>query len=398
MKLKFLSFASIFEGLKRVIVRFPITIALCVVGTCIGIALIHDENNPTYLRLLITLVLTVPLSVVVTLFIEAMGWRKEWSWFGVLALIALMSGYYTFLPEIDSPEAFTFYLRHGMWVAGSVLAVTFILFVRESGVQAVLRFWEYGRRLLFSTFLTWFWSLAIQFGIFAALFATDMLFDLEIPSERYTEIWAVILGLFATTFFLSRLPRSSDDLEKASYPKEVRLFSQFVLVPLVLVYFVILYTYTAKILFTGEWPQGQLAYIILGFSVVGLLTYIALYPLRTQVSWIRHAGTALCIAMIPQAFMLFWSLWFRVSDYGVTENRYFVFIFGLWLIGVSLYFLVSRVKDLRLIPVSVVLIIFVTSVGPWGAFSTAIRSQVGRLESILEQNGRFEDGKYVASD
>lgn len=398
MKLSILSFSSIFEGLKRVMVRFPFTLALCGIGTAIGVRLVHMDDDPVYIRLLFTLALTVPVSVIVTLFVEAMGWRKEWSWFGSIALIALMSGYYTFLPEIDAPDAMIFYIRHGMWVVASVLTVTFMLFIRESGAQAVLRFWEFCRRLLFSTFLTWVWALAIQFGIFAALFATDTLFDLEIPSERYSEIWVVIVGLFCTTFFLSRLPKGTDALEKASYPKEVRLFSQFVLVPLVLVYFVILYVYTAKILLTGEWPQGQLAYIILGFSAVGLLTYIALFPLREQMRWIRYAGIALCVAMIPQAFMLFWSLWFRVSEYGVTENRYFVFIFGAWLIGVSLYLLIRNVKDLRVIPVSLVVMIFVTSVGPWGAFSTAIRSQVDRLESILEQNGRFQEGRYVVSE
>jgi len=40
------------------------------------------------------------------------------------------------------------------------------------------------------------------------------------------------------------------------YPKSLKLFSQYILFPLVLVYFVILYAYLAKILFAWDWPQG----------------------------------------------------------------------------------------------------------------------------------------------
>jgi len=170
-----------------------------------------------------------------------------------------------------------------------------------------------------------------------------------------------------------------------------------VLVPLVTMYFLILYAYTIKIVVTLDWPEGQLAWMILGFSFLGVLTYLALFPLREKENWIRYFGTGLYMAMIPQTGMLFWALSFRLRDYGITENRYFVLVFGIWLLLTAIYYLVARVKDIRLIPISLFVLAVLTSFGPWGAFGVAERSQANRLEGILVENGLLQDGLYVQS-
>lgn len=398
MNHKRISFAGFLESFRSVLVRFPFPLVLSLAGTIVAIVLIHVDDSSSWTNIMMVLSLATPVSVVLVLFAEGMGWNKGWVWIFNAVLVSLMVGYYYLLPE-SAEQLMPIFFRHVMWTFAFVLAVTFVAFVRQHGEMAVARFWEFCRRLMVATILTGVWAFALQMGLMAALSSTDYLFSLTIPDARYTELFAIVAGIFCTTFFLSRVPRQPAELHAdLAYPKEVRLFSTFVLVPLVTVYFLILYLYTGKILLTGEWPEGQLAYIILGFSVVGLLTYLALYPLRKEVAWVRVFGTALCVALIPQALMLFWSLWFRVSDYGLTENRYLVFVYGAWLIGVSLYLLISRMKDIRLVPVSLFVLALVTSIGPWGAFSVAIHSQANRLEQLLEANDRFQNGMYVIAD
>jgi MFS family permease len=393
--MKLLSIKKIFEGAMGVSRRFPLAMLACLAGTVIGIAMIHIDDPEPYVNLLLTLTFAAPMFVGVILFTEIKKFSKQHCWGLHGAVLAFLTGYYLLLPD-PGVGVNELYVRHVMWVIGFVLIVTFVPFVYQRGAVAINRFWQYNRGLVFALVLTGIWAGALMAGISIALASIDFLFNITIDEERYMEIWFTLVGIFSPLFFLSRLPKKPHALDtKKPYPKEVRLFSQFVLVPLVTVYFLILYAYTARILLTSAWPEGQLAWMILGFSFLGVLTYLALYPLREKTAWVRNFGTGLFVAMIPQTGMLFWALSFRLRDYGFTENRYFVLVFGFWLLAIGIYYLVAKVKDIRVIPITVFIIAVVASVGPWGAFSVSERSQVDRLEGILVSNGLLQDGLYV---
>ncbi|NQV89079.1 MAG: DUF4153 domain-containing protein [Parcubacteria group bacterium] len=393
--MKLLSITAIFAGAQRVVRRFPLAMLACLAGTVIGITLIHVDDPEPYVNFMLTLTFAAPLFVGAILFAEIKKLSQKYYWGMHGAILAFLVGYYLLLPD-PGVGVSELYVRHVMWVIGFVLVVTFIPFVYQKGATAIHRFWQYNRGLIFTVALTGVWAGALMAGISIALGSIDFLFDITIDSDRYAEIWVVLVGMFSSLFFLHRLPENPHALDsKKPYPKEVRLFSQFVLVPLVTMYFLILYAYTARILISTSWPEGQLAWMILGFSFLGVLTYLALYPLREKTDWVRHFGTGLFVAMIPQTGMLFLALSFRLRDYGFTENRYFVLVFGFWLMGMAIYYLVSRVKDIRVIPITVFLIAVVASVGPWGAFYVAERSQINRLEGILVSNGMLQDGLFV---
>lgn len=99
--------------------------------------------------------------------------------------------------------------------------------------------------------------------------------------------------------------------------------------------------------------------------------------------------------LIPQVGMLFWALWFRISQYSITENRALIFIFGSWLLAMAIYFLASRKKDIRLIPVTLFLITVLFSFGPWSIFSVSKNCQTNRLVGILKRYDAFSQGKIV---
>jgi hypothetical protein len=70
-------------------------------------------------------------------------------------------------------------------------------------------------------------------------------------------------------------------------------------------------------------------------------------------------------------------------------------VLALWLTFTAFYFSISRVKNIRIIPYSLCIIAFLTSFGPWGAFSMSERSQLSRLEEILVNNKILVNGKIV---
>ena len=232
-------------------------------------------------------------------------------------------------------------------------------------------------------------------GLALALAAVDQLFGIDVPGKRYAELGLLILGLFATWFFLAGVPRDLDTLEsRTDYPRVLKVFGQYILAPLLLVYFVILYAYIAKIIVEWNWPKGMVGGLIFGFAASGIVAYLLLYPIRkiSENRWIERAIRWFWIVMVPVTVVLELAVWRRVSEYGITEHRYLALILGVWLAAMAVYFLVSRTKSIKAIPGSICVVALLVSFGPWGAFSVSESSQVNRLEHLLTKNELLIDG------
>jgi hypothetical protein len=91
--------------------------------------------------------------------------------------------------------------------------------------------------------------------------------------------------------------------------------------------------------------------------------------------------------------MLWLALYQRVHQYGVTERRYFLIALSLWLAGLAVYYIVTRSRNIRVIPASLCVASLVTFAGPWGPYAVSEGSQVGRLRAALERNGMLAEGR-----
>ena len=98
---------------------------------------------------------------------------------------------------------------------------------------------------------------------------------------------------------------------------------QYVLLPLVGIYLVILYAYGLKILFQWNWPQGWVSQLVLWYSVVSILSILLLWPLREKADsgWIKSFTSWFFRLLIPLLVMLFLAIFERIGDYGLTVNR-----------------------------------------------------------------------------
>lgn len=104
------------------------------------------------------------------------------------------------------------------------------------------------------------------------------------------------------------------------------------------------------------------------------------------------------IVVIPQIAMLFYAISLRIYQYDITINRYFVVVFGLWLLGVSLYFVLSKYKYIAQIPASIALCSIVISVGPWSVYTLPENRQTERLKTLLTETNILQNGKIIASE
>lgn len=168
---------------------------------------------------------------------------------------------------------------------------------------------------------------------------------------------------------------------------------RFVGVPFIYLYFIILYAYSIRVLADfSDWPNGMISWMVIGFSAFGYLNYIFSKAYQTDSKHVSLFRKYFPLAVLPQTVMLFYAIYLRINQYDITMNRYFVVIFGVWLVIVSLYLLMSNKKSMSLVPASLALISFVISVGPWSVFHLPLNRQYDRLVLNLEKANILKNG------
>lgn len=391
------SLENIVLGAQKTVLRFPQVMAVAIAGTAVSLMLVHSPESAFLSKLLFTLLLAFPLFIAATIFTEQSDSQKiKVVAFSVVGIFLII--YLAFLSkDLFNVQHFTYHIQYILWLLGAIILVTFAPFINKVADNS-LNFWYYNQRIFYSFLATFIYSATIYIGLSIALLSINFLFDLNIDSIRWAELWIVIVGIFSTTFFLSRYPQVHAAEENTVYPKELKIFTYYVLAPLVCIYFLILYSYTAKIILTWEWPKGIVSSMVLGFSALGIFTYSLLYPLILKENNLRKISKIFFGILLPQVAVLFWAVWIRVSDYGITERRYLLVAFGLWLLGISIYFLISRAKNIRLIAISLFIVVVCISFGPWGIFSVSESSQINRLTKILQKDGILINGQVNKID
>jgi hypothetical protein len=91
------------------------------------------------------------------------------------------------------------------------------------------------------------------------------------------------------------------------------------------------------------------------------------------------------LLMLPLIILLVFAIQRRVADYGITESRYVIIALTVWLIFITLYFLINGREQIRIIPLSLCLIALFITLGPWGIKTVSRNSQQERLASFLSK-------------
>ncbi|MFH0857685.1 MAG: DUF4153 domain-containing protein, partial [Candidatus Magasanikbacteria bacterium] len=384
-----ISIKSIFEDTIHLWQRFPLPLVASIVGTVSGIFLMdHDYRDYQEFLQKLLLISIISFFWFVFLALKAerhaiFGTKKAlMSLLGVLAVI----GYYWYMPEDMDGLSIQNIYRHFSYHIILLLGILAVPFWKRKS----LPLWRYGERVIIRLFVTWIFSLTLFVGVALSVWSVDYLFVAgSFEEEIYGKIWAFVVGIFATWFFLLKYPSESHQ-EKFVYPTVLRVFVQYLLVPILTVFFVILYVYTGKIVFTWSWPLGGVAYWVITYSTVALLSFVLGYPMRKieEYSWIKKFFKALFILIIPLTIVLFLAIGIRINEYGITENRYLVVVMGVWLLGIAFYYLLSKRKKLQVLPISLALVLLATLFGPWSMFSVSARSQEKKLVEYLSTVSR----------
>ena len=376
--------------------RFPIEILIAVVGSLSAIYLVdltYDQHDYPIQNLLHTCLVGLTFALSVSIYSERKKFDIKTKAILQAVVVALLVAYYFYLPQDELPLVYI--IRALALFIAFHLLVSFSAFVQRA---ELLGFWEFNKQLFVNILISGLYSGVLYVGLSLALVAIDNLFNANLDSKIYAYLFITLAGIFNTWFFLSKFPEDYENLEQnMEYPKGLKLFTQYVLLPLVVIYLVILYFYEFKIILEWQLPMGWVSYLVIAFSIAGILALLLVYPLQysDENKWVRVFTRSFYWALFPLIGLFFVAIVKRVAEYGITENRYFLILLAFWLLATSVYLLIDKLKNIKIIPISLAVIALLSIVGPWGAFSVSKYSQLSRLEKLLSENNLLKDGKIV---
>ncbi|MPW24476.1 DUF4153 domain-containing protein [Alkalibaculum sp. M08DMB] len=383
-------------NLQKSIYRFPLTIGLSGFLLLLLIILnesmsnMNDKQIEIFSKFNMTIGLSVLLSICIGLFIERFyitSLIKRIILY-TTGIIALVIYYYNFLPSLDFV-----YLQKYI----SLTIILIIGFFTIPGLKSKISFEMYVIKVFSCILITWIYSLVLYLGLIAILFTTNTLFDLNVDAKFYYYIFLIVSLVFAVPLLLSKIPMKDDNLEDYPYSKSLRVLLLYIVVPLITAYTLILYAYFAKILFTAEWPKGLVSHLVLWYSTISVGIIFLIRPIikdnligKLFVVWFPKI-------VIPILGMMFVSIGLRINQYGITENRYFVVLLGLWVTCIMIYYsLIKRSKNI-IIPITLAFTIFIAVFGPLSGSSLSIKSQNNRFNDILTANNMILEGALVSN-
>lgn len=376
--------------------RFPLTLIILTILAGLMIYQIElsysrlANMEDTLNRIMAVLALGVPLSLSVHLLHER--YLRSWSLWVRVSIFVITLGllflYYIFyLPGMDR-------------IAGTrlmlVTSAAGLLFLSIPYMLNKPNFEVYIAKLLTRAVTSAFFTLVLALGLSATLFAVQSLLYADLSTNLFSYIWVLTWFLFAPVHFLYDLPLVGQDLEKTQYNKVIKIMMLYIVLPIITIYTVVLYLYFMKILLSQVWPIGMVSYLVVSYAAVGTIALFMIRPFLEENKWAKVFTTAYTKLVLPLLLMMFVSIGIRIANYGLTENRYFIVVIGLWSLFAVVFILLNKGRHNSVLPISLAIIAVMTVVGPVNAFTTSRWSQNQRFVEILQRNDLIENGRIVS--
>jgi hypothetical protein len=275
------------------------------------------------------------------------------------------------------------------------LVVAFLPFIGNFKINA---FWQYNKSLFIRAFTTVLYTGVLFAGISGAILAITQLFDVDFGSKIYAYLWYIMALPMSVIIFCAGVPTDINELESSTdLPKGLRIFVQFILIPLVVLYLLILYAYMGKIIIQWSLPQGWVTILIMVFSVLGMLAMLLVHPYQNQKenSWVKWYTKGYYVALLPLLILQYVAIFTRIGDYGFTAPRWAVLAITVWLTWITLYNVFFKGRNIVLIPLTLFITAFLFLLGPLSHKSISISSQTAKINRLLTELKLVKNGKLL---
>lgn len=390
---------KLIENAVSVFKRFPLALAAAFLATFLMMHVIEDWEFPFFKEirpLLLTSIIGISFFYSLHILLENIQNIKLEILLLILFPCCLGMVYWDLNRFVSNDFSSVLAIRFFGYLLLSHLFVAFATIDYKQGENA---FWQYNRVLFVRFIITGLYVLVLSLGLMLALVSLDNLFDIELNRNMYGHVNFTVYGFVSVVLFLGGIPLDfSQFKENHEFPTGLKVFGQFILLPLLGIYALILYAYIAKILISQTWPNGYVSYMVLGYSIAGILAFLLIYPFHAlpKQAWIKRARTIFYILQIPLIVLLFVAIGMRVQEYGFTVLRCSLLGLGIFIAAVTFIQLFKKNSSMRIIPIALfsvtILVWFVPYLNAWDVSKS---SQKKELIMLLEKNRMVQGGKIV---
>ena len=260
--------------------------------------------------------------------------------------------------------------------------------------------WNYHAKWVLAYFITGILCEIVALSIGGIIFSIELLFDLQL--NTLLEMLFTFVGFFLVPCcMLALIPTGEESYSAQPNPhKLVRFLAQYILLPLICIEGIILYIYGSTILVQWELPEGGVVGLVFSYAIIGSFIWYLLMPyfLSEEKQWVRFFHRGFFISLLPLLALLFVGLFRRISDYGLTTNRYIVFVISAWFAVIAIIFAIKKLKNVTPLLLSLLVVTLLTLFGPWSMNNLPERTQIARFEKLATEYGLLKDGHIVASE
>ena len=290
-----------------------------------------------------------------------------------------------------------------LWLSPAMLVAALVLVVIAApGMSAggtPVRFWVFNTRSVLAGLIGLVGAGFFVVGLWAILATLRSLFDLQISHRLVSYASIAGFAFVLPVYWLSLQPRISDIEGKEPLPDMVLKaeagLTDFIFVPLLAIYALILHVYAAKIAIDAALPRGQIGWMVSVFLTLGYLTFLLALPEQSPFASARRLFRSLWppATLIPVGLLVV-GLQKRIQDYGITEDRYLIATVAVCAVLLFLAWLPRRQLDVRLVPAVAAGLLLIGAMGPFSAGFMTAHSQARRFIAVLDASGELKDGRF----
>lgn len=377
--------------------RFPLAVAFAIFATIAFIYVYESGLSPTEYKfshwLMIYPIAALMIALSVSLVQES---RKKFSFLPHIIVgtlwLAISIALVLYFPKNSNDIGRTYVGMTYLFIYTTAFLSIFIApFFKQKDENG---FWVFLMKNAKAAVIAGAISVFLLIAINGLLFGFFNLFDIKVSDKPF--IYSAIIcscTIFPILFF-SGIPSIDDCLQETpALNKFQTSANKFLFLPVISLYIILLYAYIAKIIIQWEMPKGMVSYLVSASMMLMLLRVTLMLPERInpKPSFEKKLLKILPTACIPLVILMSVGIMRRISDYGISEDRYYIAAINIFYYIVIAILLIDKIKcKSRFIAIVFCSMFLILTNGPLSAINVTHRIWMGSIKAALAEQGFSE--------
>ena len=287
---------------KEYINKYKLTNAMIFILTILNLFLFSKKN--------IDILLILSLNIIQFFTIETLFKDKKKKWIAIIAATCISIIITVFQEKIE------LYVRLTE-IVGAYLSCIFLLGIYKVIKDSKLNFSEYVSRIFENFLKMGIVYIILQIGLNSLIF---IFFHLILESSnkiivvmQKTQI--ILAGFYLTPMILLSITKIQKECSKV-----IKNIVSYVITPLIIISYLIIYAYILKIILKNAIPQNMIFVLITSIFCISYFTWTVCFSIENKA--VNKVSRILPIVFIPLLILQIYSLFLRIIPYGITQHRY----------------------------------------------------------------------------